>query len=58
VGRNETSVFRLPAGTTRSVPSICVLGNADPHSRQNDLLCRHERHMRIEDANGRLLRHR
>ena len=31
-------VSRLPAGTTTMVPS--ALGNADPHTEQNALVCR------------------
>lgn len=34
------SPFRLPAGTTSSLPSICIMGSADPQVLQKHLLCR------------------
>lgn len=35
-----TAVFRLPAGTTRSLSPICMMGRAEPHVLQKLRLCR------------------
>jgi hypothetical protein len=39
-GRIGTWLSRLPAGTTRSAPFICMFGSAEPQMEQKDLLCR------------------
>jgi len=40
IGLTVTSLSKLPAGTASKVPSICIMGSADPQVLQKDLLCR------------------
>lgn len=39
-GLARISLSRLPAGTTSSLPSICIMGSADPQPLQKHLPCR------------------
>ena len=65
-GRMRTSVFKLPAGTTSSLPFIWTFGSAEPQMLQKPLLClvpgrsncltlsAPATHLRVADAENRL----
>jgi hypothetical protein len=38
-GLTDSSLSRLPAGTTSSAPFACLYGNAEPHVEQKHRVC-------------------